>query len=80
MLGASLAAALALPLGLSAGGTAILMTLAASASDIAVPAALRIALPQANLALALTMSIGVTFPFNLLLGIPLYIGIAGVLR
>ncbi len=80
LLGASLAAALALPLGLSAGGTAILMTLAASASYIAVPAALRIALPQANLALALTMSIGVTFPFNLLLGIPLYIGIAGVLR
>ncbi len=80
LLGATLGGGLALPLGLSAGGTAVLMTLAASASYIAVPAALRIALPQANLGLALTMAIGVTFPFNLLLGIPLYLGIAGGLR
>ena len=76
LIGATLALGLAVPLGLSVGSTAMLMTLAASASYIAVPAALRIALPQANLALALTMSIGVTFPFNLLVGIPLYIGIA----
>ncbi len=80
LLGATLGGGLALPLGLSAGGTAVLMTLAASASYIAVPAALRIALPQANLGLALTMAIRVTFPFNLLLGIPLYLGIAGGLR
>lgn len=78
--GALLGLGLALPLGLSAGSTVVLMTLAASASYIAVPAALRIALPQANLAVALTMSIGVTFPFNLLIGIPLYIGIAGAVR
>jgi hypothetical protein len=52
------------------------MTLAASASYIAVPAALRMALPEANAAISLTMSLGITFPFNLVLGIPLYIGVA----
>ena len=78
--GAASGAALSHIIGLSVGSTAIFMTLAASASYIAVPAALRIALPQANLAMALTMSIGVTFPFNLLAGIPLYIGIAQALR
>ena len=79
-LGAAFGLGFALLLGLSAGSTAVMMTLAASASYIAVPAALRIALPQANLAVALSMSIGVTFPLNLLLGIPLYIGIATMLR
>ena len=79
-IGAALGAALGLALGLSAGNLAVLMTLAASASYIAVPAALRIALPQANLAVALTMSIGITFPFNLLIGIPLYTAAAGALR
>ena len=79
-LGAAFGLGFALLLGLSAGSTAVMMTLAASASYIAVPAALRIALPQANLAVALTMSIGVTFPLNLLVGIPLYIGVAGLLR
>ena len=76
LVGASLALGLAWMIGLSAGGAAILMTLAASASYIAVPAALRMALPQAQLAIPLTMSLGVTFPFNLLFGIPLYIGVA----
>lgn len=76
LVGAACAAGLAMAIGLSPGSAAILMTLAGSASYIAVPAALRLALPQANLAVALTMSIGVTFPFNLLLGIPLYVGIA----
>ena len=52
------------------------MTLAASASYIAVPAALRLALPEANPAIALTLSLGVTFPFNLVLGIPLYVAAA----
>jgi len=79
-IGASLGLACALPLGLSIASTAVMMTLAASASYIAVPAALRIALPQANLATALTMSIGITFPFNLLLGIPLYLAVAEALR
>jgi uncharacterized protein len=79
LIGASIAAALSLGIGLSPGGTAVLMTLAASASYIAVPAALRLALPEANPAIPLTMSLGVTFPFNLLLGIPLYIAVAGAI-
>lgn len=63
-------------LGLSAGGVALMMVLSASASYIAVPAAMRVALPEANPSLYLTLSLGVTFPFNLTIGIPLYIGIA----
>ncbi len=63
---------LGLMLGLSIGGTVLLATLAASASYIAVPAAMRIALPEANPTLSLTASLGVTFPFNIILGIPLY--------
>jgi hypothetical protein len=62
--------------GLSTGGIAVLATLAASASYIAAPAAVRIALPQASPGLYVTASLGVTFPFNLVLGIPLYIAIA----
>tara|TARA_R100000322_G_scaffold149059_2_gene105880 strand:+ start:5383 stop:6360 length:978 start_codon:yes stop_codon:yes gene_type:complete len=66
----------ALMIGLSLGGIVLLMVLAASASYIAVPAAMRVALPEANPALYLTLSLGVTFPFNLTLGIPLYVAIA----
>jgi hypothetical protein len=62
--------------GLSTGGTAVLATLAASASYIAAPAAVRIALPEANPALSITASLGVTFPFNLIVGIPLYLWFA----
>lgn len=58
--------------GLSVGGAAILGTIAASASYIAAPAAVRIALPEANPSLYLTASLAVTFPFNLTIGIPLY--------
>lgn len=76
LIGASLAAVAATLIGMSAGSAAVLITLAASASYIAVPAAMRLALPAANPALALTLSLGVTFPFNLLLGIPLYIALA----
>ncbi|HEX7565241.1 MAG TPA: sodium-dependent bicarbonate transport family permease [Bradyrhizobium sp.] len=76
LIGATIAAAMAVMLGLSGGSTAVLITLAASASYIAVPAAMRLALPAANPALALTLSLGVTFPFNLLVGIPLYIAVA----
>ncbi len=57
---------------LSIGGTVLLATLAASASYIAVPAAMRIALPEANPTLSLTASLGITFPFNIIFGIPLY--------
>lgn len=67
---------LGLALGLSVGGTAILATLAASASYIAVPAAMRVSVPEANPTLSLTASLGVTFPFNVLAGIPLYHGFA----
>ena len=63
---------LGLALDLSVGGVAMLATLAASASYIAVPAAMRISVPEANPTLSLTASLGVTFPFNVLLGIPLY--------
>jgi uncharacterized protein len=59
-------------LGLSVGGCTLLATLAASASYIAVPAAMRIALPEANPGLSLAAVLGITFPFNILIGIPLY--------
>ncbi|MEY4371536.1 MAG: hypothetical protein RL219_305 [Actinomycetota bacterium] len=62
--------------GLSTGGTAIMATLAASASYIAAPAAVRIALPEASPGMYVTASLGITFPFNLTIGIPLYIEIA----
>lgn len=62
--------------GLSAGGAVVLGTLAASASYIAAPAAVRIALPQANPSFYLTASLAITFPFNLSIGIPLYYGIS----
>lgn len=76
MIGASLALPLGLALGLSLGGVALLMTLAASASYIAVPAAMRVALPEANPTIYLTLALGLTFPFNLTLGIPLYLAVA----
>ena len=63
-------------LGLSTGGVAILATLAASASYIAAPTAMRIAVPQANAALSITAALGITFPFNIVIGIPLYIALA----
>jgi hypothetical protein len=69
---AALALALALLLQLPAGDAALLMTLAASASYIAVPAVLRIALPEANPSLYFGLSLGVTFPLNILFGIPIY--------
>lgn len=59
-------------LGLSVGGTAILATLFASCSYIAVPAAMRVSVPEANPTLSLTASLGITFPFNIILGIPIY--------
>ncbi len=63
-------------LGLSPGGVMLFMTLSASASYIAVPAAMRVALPEANPSIYLTLSLGVTFPFNLTIGIPLYLAVA----
>ncbi len=69
-------AALGHLIGLSLGGTTLLAILAASASYIAAPAALRIALPEANPTLSIGAALGITFPFNLTLGIPLYFEIA----
>lgn len=62
--------------GLSVGGSAVLGVMAASASYIAAPAAVRIALPDANPGLYLTASLGITFPFNLIVGIPLFFALA----
>jgi len=59
--------------GLSPGGTALLATLAASASYIAAPTAMRIAVPEANPALSIGVSLGITFPFNIFIGIPVYV-------
>jgi hypothetical protein len=64
--------------GLSEGGAAVLGTLVASASYIAAPAAVRIALPEAKPSLYLTASLGITFPFNLVLGIPVYFALARI--
>lgn len=64
--------------GLSQGGAVVLGTLAASASYIAAPAAVRIALPQANPSYYLTAALAITFPFNLAIGIPLYYGLSGL--
>jgi len=58
-------------IGLSIGGSAVFGIMAASASYIAAPAAVRIALPDADSGLSLGLALGVTFPFNLTIGIPL---------
>lgn len=62
--------------GVGLGETILLMVLSASASYIAVPAALKYALPQANPSLYFGMSLGLTFPINIIIGIPLYTFIA----
>ncbi|MFN0317706.1 MAG: sodium-dependent bicarbonate transport family permease [Burkholderiales bacterium] len=67
-------------LGLSDGGTALLATMAASASYIAAPTAMRIAVPEANPALSVGAALGITFPFNIVVGIPLYLRLAEILR
>ncbi len=66
--------------GLSLGGATILGVLCASGSYIAAPAAVSVGLPKANAPLALMSSIGVTFPFNLIVGIPFYLEIAKALH
>lgn len=68
----ALGAWVGLALGFSPGGATVVATLAASGSYIAAPAAMRIAIPQANPALSLAAVLGVTFPFNVVVGIPLY--------
>jgi hypothetical protein len=72
LLHAAIALSLGWSLGLSSGDVTLLMVLAASASYIAVPAVLRYAIPEANPSLYFGLSLGVTFPLNILFGIPLY--------
>ncbi|MEO0344536.1 MAG: sodium-dependent bicarbonate transport family permease [Pseudomonadota bacterium] len=79
LIGAALGCGVGLAIGLSSGGIALLMTLCASASYIAVPAAMRVALPEANPSIYLTCSLGFTFPFNLTIGIPVYVAVATAL-
>ncbi len=73
---AAMALGLARVAGLSVGDTTLLMVLAASASYIAVPAVVRQAIPEANPSLYFGMSLGLTFPFNILFGIPIYHAVA----
>jgi hypothetical protein len=69
---AAIAIGLGWSLGIDKGDALLLVVLCASASYIAVPAALRMSLPEANPSLYLPMSLAVTFPFNIALGIPIY--------
>lgn len=73
---ASIALIISKVLGFGIGETILLMVLAASASYIAVPAVLRHALPEVKPALYMGMSLGITFPLNILIGIPIYTYIA----
>jgi hypothetical protein len=73
---AVLGGAVGIALGLSTAGVATLATLTASASYIAAPTAMRIAVPQANPSLSIGVALGLTFPFNVLVGIPLYVAAA----
>lgn len=76
LIGGTLGALAGTLVGLSAGGAAALAVLCASASYIAAPAAVSVALPQANQAIPITASLGVTFPFNLIVGLPIYLWLA----
>lgn len=66
-------------MGLSIGGMTLVAVLTASASYIVVPAAMRLALPQANPSIYVTLSLGITFPFNIAIGTPLYYTVARVI-
>ncbi len=79
LLSAGIGGALGVAIGLSTGGAVLLAVLSASASYIAVPAAMRLALPQANPGVYVTLSLAVTFPFNVVIGIPLYLWVAETL-
>ncbi|MFO8025896.1 sodium-dependent bicarbonate transport family permease [Thiohalophilus sp.] len=66
----------AMILNMSVGGTLLVAVLGASASYIAVPPAMRLAVPEANPSFYLTLSLGITFPFNVIIGIPVYHALA----
>ena len=75
LVNASAAIAIAHLLGLGRGDALLFTVLCASASYIAVPAAMRLAVPEANPGLYVTMALALTFPFNIILGLPLYLSI-----
>lgn len=75
LLNAGIGLAIALFLGLSQGNALLFMVLCASASYIAVPAAMRMTVPEANPSLYISSSLGITFPFNIIFGIPLYMAL-----
>ncbi len=76
LLGASMALALGHTLGMGFSEAVLFGVLGASASYIAVPAAMKLALPQANAVYYVTSSLVVTFPFNLIIGVPIYYSMA----
>ncbi|QOL25624.1 sodium-dependent bicarbonate transport family permease [Thalassotalea sp. LPB0316] len=73
LIGGFLGTGLALLMSLSGGGIALMAVLGASSSYIAVPAAMKESLPEANAGMSITASLGVTFPFNVLIGVPFFI-------
>lgn len=80
VLSALVACSVGTAFGMSVGGVVVLATLAASGSYIAAPAAVRVGIPEANPAIYLTASLAITFPFNVIFGIPLYHWIAELLQ
>jgi uncharacterized protein len=74
---AAVGIAVAYALGAGPGDALLLAVLTGSASYIAAPAAMRLAVPEASAGLYVPMSLAVTFPFNITLGIPLYAGLIG---
>ncbi len=79
LLHGAVATAAAVGVGMASGGAAVFGAMVGSASYIAAPAAVRIALPQASPGIYLTLSLGVTFPFNLCVGIPLFLKLSEIL-
>ncbi len=79
LLGAIVGGLTAWLLSMSLGGAVLLATLGASASYIAAPAAMRLSVPEANPGLSLTAALAITFPFNVLVGVPLYYGVLNAL-
>ena len=79
LIGASIGLTVSYLIGLDVGTGLLFTVLCASASYIAAPAAMRLALPEANAAIYVPMSLAITFPFNVTVGIPLYFALAGQL-
>ena len=75
LLNAGIGLGIAVFLGLSQGNALLFMVLCESASYIAVPAAMRMTVPEANPSLYISSSLGITFPFNIIFGIPLYMAL-----